>query len=78
MIINYATTFTPEIIVNKVNASITIPTIVFDYDNVTTVSPILDGVTNINYAFVPNHKEAIIDISENNDITISGLNAGKL
>ena len=74
---HYAVTFTSEITVNKVNASISIPTIVFDYDSSTTISPTLDGVTNIKYAFVTNHDEAIIQISEDNKITISGLNAGK-
>ncbi len=70
-------TITPMITVNKVDASISIPTIIFDYDDSTTVSPILDGVAKITYAFVTNHKEALIEISDNNEITISGLNAGK-
>ena len=70
-------TIIPLVTVNKVNSSIFIPTIVFDYDDSTTVSPILDGVAKITYAFVTNHKEALVEISDNNEITVSGLNAGR-
>jgi hypothetical protein len=65
-----------RITVNKVNATLIIPVTVFEYGKDITINPILDGISGIDLAFVPYHNEAVVNISEDNVITISGLVIG--
>jgi predicted outer membrane repeat protein len=65
-----------KITVNKANATLIIPVTVFEYGKNITIVPILDGISKIDLAFVPYHDEAVVNISENNVITISGLVIG--
>ena len=65
-----------KITVNKANATLIIPVTAFEYGKDIVIDPILNGIIKIDLAFVPYHDEAVVNISENNVITISGLSIG--
>ena len=65
-----------KITVNKANATLIIPVTAFEYGKDIVINPILNGIIKIDLAFVPYHDEAVVNISENNVITISGLSIG--
>ena len=67
-------TKTATIIVNKIDSILFVDDLVFDYNSTGSTNVIFDGATGIE-ASVENQPQAIVKI-ENDQITVSGLNAG--
>lgn len=70
-----AVTTTANITVNKIDSSMVIPEITFDYGSLASIAPIVKGVTSICDVSVINHPEANI-IVKNNVFEISNLAIG--
>ena len=70
-----AVTTTANIAVNKIDSSMFIPEIEFDYGSSASINPIVNGISGITDVRIINHPEADI-IVKNNMIKISNLDIG--
>ncbi|WP_407423505.1 peptidoglycan-binding protein [Methanobrevibacter sp.] len=67
-------TKTAKITVNKIDSTLTVENVVFDYDSTGSASVSFTGAIGVN-ASVVNQPNAVVDV-EGNIITVSGLDAG--
>ena len=67
-------TRTAKVTVNKINSTLTVGNVIFDYNSTGSTSVSYDGASGVN-ASVIGQPDAVVDV-EGNIITVSGLDAG--